>query len=437
MGQSRVSASSLARVKSLMNLPAACLTSRWIRPEQTPSTSAGVNALGLAVQVDLPAGRVRREAKRSLRIVHLDGVDLVVLGRRGVDGPPDGLVAATAQLDDVRAQGEVRDLGAGRGTGGLEPLARAGSKKSGARQPAVVRRSSPSIQTSTPGGLGDEEGAGQGPDELDLERLRVPRSDADRPGLGLVALLRDLHRVVAGQDLEGEEVGEPERSCARPPETERHLGPRRLRGHGQVADQRLLDEIEDVDHLGRDLVLAQGVVGLDLDELSEVRRRLLLEPEVEVGAGPELVGLDQDVPPRRGKAALALHASRRAMMSSKRTIERLWLGPSNSAMARASWSCAACTSRDRPGLGRRPRRRRGPPGAAGQRREKGARTRRAAGPVEGSCSHARRSSTIPEDLLRPVVADEDGAGGVEGDGLGPPQLRARRACAGAGPGARR
>ena len=47
----------------------------------------------------------------------------------------------------------------------------------------------------------------------------------------------------------------------------------------------------------------------------------------------------------RGGSARGPTASSRAMTPSRATIDRLCCGPSNSATARASSSCAACTSR--------------------------------------------------------------------------------------------
>jgi len=46
IGQSRLTDSSLASAKSLMNFPAACFTSTRTLPEQIPSTCAGVTPRG-------------------------------------------------------------------------------------------------------------------------------------------------------------------------------------------------------------------------------------------------------------------------------------------------------------------------------------------------------------------------------------------------------
>ena len=120
IGQSRDSASSLPRVRSWMNFPAWCFTSRRILPEQTAVELGGGHALGLAVDEDAGTRRIGGEAQGAQRVLHAHGLDVVVLGHRGLEGALRRLVALLAQLDEVAAQVEVRDLHARGSPRGIE-----------------------------------------------------------------------------------------------------------------------------------------------------------------------------------------------------------------------------------------------------------------------------------------------------------------------------
>src|SRR5512143_3670067 len=119
-------------------------------------------------------------------------------------------------------------------------------------------------------------------------------------------------------------------------------------------------------------------------------------------------------------------ASRRAMISSKATSERPWLGPSNSATARARASCAARSSRFTASC----------TSVAGWAEARAAASRRPA------ATHARAVALrrfallvlatrtpslllpVAQHALRPVVVHEDGPRRVDGDRLRPPELGA-------------
>src|SRR5262245_37753628 len=102
------------------------------------------------------------------------------------------------------------------------------------------------------------------------------------------------------------------------------------------------------------------------------------------------------------------------MMSSKITIDRLCWGPSNSVIARASWSCAAWTSRSAVSAGAWAR-----TGAASSTKSTTAAPLRIV--ID---AHLTGRPMLPEaqHLLGAVVVDEDGAVGAEGDRARPLHL---------------
>src|SRR5258708_35628924 len=132
--------------------------------------------------------------------------------------------------------------------------------------------------------------------------------------------------------------------------------------------------------------------------------------------------------PRVDKGPCRRSPSRRPMTSSKSTIERLCCGPSNSTMARASWSWADWISRwVASGAGA------GAPVWASPGR---LRARRASTTAPGCPCPLPRLMLSPrmppplavaQHLLRPLVPHEDGARGVEGQRSRFFQLRAREA----------
>ncbi len=180
---------------------------------------------------------------------------------------------------------------------GSSPRARTSSCSSGARLPEVVAFSSPSIQTSTPAGSVTKKTLASTRTSGTSSGLGVPGGDGDRARLGLVARSGDLDRVLAGQHLEREEIGEPQVGAGAARAHEGDLRPRGLRGDREVADERPLHAVEELDDLRRDPLLRERVVGLELDELAEVLRGLLREADAEVRTAPVLVGLDEDVAP--------------------------------------------------------------------------------------------------------------------------------------------
>ena len=72
----------------------------------------------------------------------------------------------------------------------------------------------------------------QRPRQVHLQRLRGLGGDADGPRLRAISLARDLHRVFAGQDLQGKEVGEAQEIAV-----EADLRPRRAGGDGGGASR--------------------------------------------------------------------------------------------------------------------------------------------------------------------------------------------------------
>src|SRR4029453_7380335 len=126
-----------------------------------------------------------------------------------------GLVALLAELEVVRAEGEVAELGAAGRTRGIEALPPHHLQQLGARR-AAGRGPELAVQPDLDaGGLRDHEGAGQGPRELHLQRLRGLGRDADRTRLRAISLARDLHRVLPGQDAQREEIGGAEELAVR------------------------------------------------------------------------------------------------------------------------------------------------------------------------------------------------------------------------------
>src|SRR5262245_41357301 len=106
------------------------------------------------------------------------------------------------------------------------------------------------------------------------------------------------------------------------------------------------------------------------------------------------------------------------MISSKRTMDRFCCGPSNSSTARASWSCAAWTSRWAASAA--------PPWA--RARADPTRTKARAPPnlrIPIACTFREKPMLLlpePQHLLGAVVVDEDGAVRAEGESAGPLHL---------------
>ena len=123
------------------------------------------------------------------------------------------------------------------------------------------------------------------------------------------------------------------------------LRPGGLRGDREVADERPLHAVEELDHLRRDPApsRARGRASAGRAGGSSPRPSPRGRCRSRRGPGTRRPGPGSRA--RAGAGRAAPTASSRAMTSSKATIERLCCGPSNSATARASASCAACTSR--------------------------------------------------------------------------------------------
>ena len=195
----------------------------------------------------------------------------------------------------MAAQGEVADLGGRRGPPGVEPPRPDLLVKLGGKAARGLRLQLPVDPDLDPRRLRDEEDARRHPHQGRFHRLGVPRGDADRADVLLVALAEHLQGVLPGQHLDREEVGEAEVLAHVARADQGDLCPGRLRGDREVADERSLHAVEQLDHLRRDPLLRERVVGLELHELPEVLGGLLREPDAEVHASPVLVGLGQHV----------------------------------------------------------------------------------------------------------------------------------------------
>jgi hypothetical protein len=253
-----------------------------------------------AVQEDQCAGRVRGELQRTHRVLQLDRRRVVVRGLGDLDHALDGLVALPAELELVRPQRHVGELQPRRGAGRVDPrrarrfvLVRRQRSGGGAAQLAVH----PDLHARR---LGHEGEARQRPHQLDLQRLGGLRRDREAARLGPIALARDLHLVAAGEHLEREEVRQAQELAV-----QRDLGAGGTGLHRDEADQVLLDVVEEVHHLGRDALLAERVLRLELDERAEALGRLVLQAGAVVRARAVLVGLDQHVLAARRERGLA------------------------------------------------------------------------------------------------------------------------------------
>src|SRR5262245_39596434 len=135
---------------------------------------------------------------------------------------------------------------------------------------------------------------------------------------------------------------------------------------------------------------------------------------------------------RTGSVPCRRRFSRREMMSSNITIERLCWVPPKSVRARNSVSSTACTSRwtasdtggglgccAAAGLAGRPR-----PASSPPRKQRTPPRRFVIYPTPRNLRPARRASLEPHHLLQPIVVDQDRPGGVEGQCPGLLQLLA-------------